>query len=154
MNNISNMSDSELDKSLESHKDGVFTTLYRELIEERKKRIYNRAILINKSHLKLPGVKDDGSKPDLDLVLGDFASALELVGKVGTFGANKYTDHGWLEVENGVRRYSSAMLRHYFKESEGEYLDPETNLPHAAAVAWNALARLQLIFNERENKTT
>lgn len=95
-----------------------------------------------------PGAKLDNDKPDLDLVLGAFARALQEVGKVGTFGAKKYTDNGWLQVPNGQRRYTSAMLRHYFQESEGHYLDDETGLPHAAAVAWNALARLELILRE------
>jgi len=96
-----------------------------------------------------PGFKDDFKKPDLDLVLGDFTRALQLVGEVGTKGANKYSDHGWLEVREGKRRYSSAMLRHYFKEEEGEWEDEELELPHAACVAWNALARLELILREQ-----
>lgn len=97
-----------------------------------------------------PGAKLDSGKPDLDLVLGAFSGALQEVGKVGTFGAKKYTNNGWLVVPDGIRRYSSAMLRHYFQESEGNYLDEETSLPHAAAVAWNAMARLQLILNEEQ----
>lgn len=153
--NLSTMSDYDLDKSIESHIDGEFTTLYEELTKERSRRIYNKTHIKHKpiNDLKIVGAKDDGKKPDLDLVLGDFAAALQLVGDVGTFGAKKYTDHGWLRVDNGIRRYTSAMLRHYFKESDGEYLDPEMNLPHAAAIAWNALARLQLIINERKGKT-
>ena len=86
----------------------------------------------------------------MDLVLGRFPRALEAVSAVGTFGANKYSEDGWLQVPNGIRRYGSAMLRHYFKDSEGEYLDAETQLPHVAAVAWNALSRLELILLEKE----
>ena len=99
--------------------------------------------------LKIPGAKDDALKPNLDLVLGDFARALQAVGVVGTKGASKYSEHGWLSVEGGKRRYSSAMLRHYFLESEGEYVDKELKVPHAACVAWNALARLELILLEK-----
>lgn len=89
------------------------------------------------------GVKDDSAKPRLDLVLGDFDYALWEVGLVGTYGANKYTDRGWHEVENGIERYSNALLRHYFN-SKKEAIDSESGLPHLAHMAWNALAILQL----------
>ena len=95
------------------------------------------------------GAKLDQDKPRTALVLGAFSKALLEVSKVGTFGANKYSDNGWKEVPNGIERYTSAMLRHYFAE-QSEFLDPETNLSHAAAVAWNALARLSLILKEQQ----
>jgi hypothetical protein len=101
-------------------------------------------------NLHIPGAKEDSAKPDLDLVLGSFSNALVEVGKLGTFGANKYSRNGWKVVENGIRRYSSALFRHWFLESEGEKIDPETDLHHATAVAWNALARLQLILEEEK----
>jgi hypothetical protein len=90
------------------------------------------------------GAKDDNHKPRLDLVLGDFHRALWEVGKVGTFGANKYCDRGWHEVENGRERYASALLRHYLRFKNGEHFDNESNLLHLAHLAWNALAILQL----------
>ena len=90
------------------------------------------------------GYKADENKPRLDLVFGDFANALWEVGQVGTFGANKYTDSGWIEVDNAVERYSSAMLRHYLQYKSGEYNDPESGFSHLAHVAWNALAILEL----------
>jgi Domain of unknown function (DUF5664) len=91
-----------------------------------------------------PGTKLDDTKPDLDLVLSDFSRALIEVGKIGTFGAKKYTEHGWLSVPRGYRRYQSAMLRHHFiKEEDGEY-DTESGLLHDAHRAWNALAALEL----------
>lgn len=102
------------------------------------------------------GKKDDSAKPRLDLVLGDFSDALWEVGRVGTFGANKYTDRGWHEVENGRERYASALLRHYLNFKRGEELDIESNLPHLAHLAWNALAILQLYMGKwnRERCTT
>lgn len=90
------------------------------------------------------GVKLDEGKPRLDLVLGDFADALWCVGAVGTYGANKYTDKGWQEVENGLERYGNAMLRHYLNYRKGIMFDAESGLPHLAHMAWNALALLQL----------
>lgn len=90
------------------------------------------------------GVKLDEGKPRLDLVLGDFADALWCVGAVGTYGANKYTDKGWQEVENGIERYGNAMLRHYLNYRKGLMFDGESGLAHLGHMAWNALAMLQL----------
>lgn len=95
------------------------------------------------------GAKLDAGKPRLGLVLGAFANALVEVGKVGTYGANKYTDNGWLDVPNGKARYTDALLRHILAETDESH-DPDTNLHHAAHAAWNALARLELILRLRE----
>jgi hypothetical protein len=94
------------------------------------------------------GAKLDAGKNRLSLVLFGFARALEEVGKVGTYGAKKYTDNGWCEVPDGVQRYSDAMLRHVLAEARGEVLDCDTGLRHAAHAAWNALARLDLMIRE------
>jgi hypothetical protein len=96
------------------------------------------------------GSKMDAGKPRLSLVLGDFAHALIAVGHVGTFGAQKYTDSGWMTVPNGRERYTDALLRHLLKEQGGEENDPETGLYHASHAAWNALARLELLLKEQE----
>lgn len=89
------------------------------------------------------GAKLDAGKERLDLVLGSFCEALLEVGRVGTFGANKYTDNGWKEVESAEGRYADAMLRHYFKHRAGEELDPDSGLSHLGHLAWNALAILE-----------
>ena len=99
-----------------------------------------------------PGAKLDEGKLMADLVLGDFAPALVEVIKVGTFGAKKYSAHGWLQVQNGLDRYSDAMLRHYLAEKQGERLDPQTSLLHSAHLAWNALARLVILLREERNE--
>jgi len=98
------------------------------------------------------GFKDDSSKPDLHLVLGGFSNALTEIGKVGTFGASKYTEYGWKFVNKGKRRYTSSMLRHYFQDTDGTLHDEDSNLLHAAHCAWNALARLELILQDLEEK--
>jgi hypothetical protein len=95
-----------------------------------------------------PGAKLDSGKNRLGLVLGAFGNALMAVGAVGTFGANKYSSNGWLAVPKGRERYTDAMLRHYFYESTGETIDPDSNLAHSAHLAWNALARLELEIRE------
>ncbi|MDX1504641.1 MAG: dATP/dGTP diphosphohydrolase domain-containing protein [Spongiibacter sp.] len=95
-----------------------------------------------------PGAKLDAGKNRLGLVLGAFAGALTEVGKVGTYGANKYTDNGWLSVPDGHARYTDAMYRHLLSEAKGEEYDPDTGIRHAAHAAWNALARLELALRE------
>lgn len=96
------------------------------------------------------GAKLDAGKTRLGLVLGGFSRALQEVGKVGTYGANKYTDNGWLDVPSGQERYTDAMLRHWAEEAAGVPCDKDTNLAHAAHLAWNALARLELALIEAE----
>ena len=96
-----------------------------------------------------PGAKLDNGKPRHGLVLGAFANALTEVAKVGTFGANKYSDNGWLSVPNGKARYTDALLRHHFAEAGGEALDEDSGLRHAAHRAWNALAVLELALREK-----
>ena len=106
------------------------------------------------TNLHVPGAKDDSGKNRMALVLGAFAPALMLVSKVGTFGANKYTDNGWQTVPKGVARYEDAMLRHYFQYKDGETVDPESGIHHLAHCAWNALAVLTLTLKGKLNAST
>lgn len=105
------------------------------------------------------GAKADGGKPDASL-LQFFGPALIEVARVGTFGQDKYTRGGWLEVPNGHERYTAAMLRHFFAEmTEGTFdQDPsceeygyKDQIRHEAQVAWNALARLTLTLKEEQD---
>jgi hypothetical protein len=97
---------------------------------------------------KAPGAKLDAGKIRPDLIFRGFARALKEVARVGTFGADKYSDDGWMVVENGRVRYTDALYRHLLQESIGEVVDPESELHHAAHSAWNALARLELMLRE------
>lgn len=100
------------------------------------------------------GAKLDSGKNRMGLVLDAFALALLEVGKVGTYGATKYTDNGWEEVENGLARYNDAMLRHHFEAAayKGEPNDKDTNISHLAHRAWNALATLEKHLREEKDK--
>src|SRR6185369_16348526 len=89
-----------------------------------------------------PGAKLDAGKPSMSL-LQDFGMALRAVAEVGTYGAAKYTRGGWQHVDDGMRRYSDAMMRHYFAERYSD-VDTDSGLLHAAQTAWNALARLEI----------
>lgn len=94
------------------------------------------------------GAKLDAGKPDLSLLLM-FGRALQSVGEVATAGAVKYSRGGWQFVPSGIDRYTAALLRHLCKEHY-ETHDPDLAVLHAAQVAWNALARLELILREEE----
>lgn len=96
-----------------------------------------------------PGAKLDAGKNRLGLVINGFSRALCAVGDVGTYGAAKYTEHGWVDVPNGIDRYTDAMYRHLFADAAGEACDKDTGILHAAHAAWNALARLDLMLRER-----
>ena len=86
------------------------------------------------------------------MVFSGFSKALIEVGKVGTFGAEKYTPNGWVSVPNAKERYTDAMYRHLLAEQTGELWDKESNLFHAAHAAWNALACLELLLRETEKQ--
>lgn len=96
-----------------------------------------------------PGAKLDAGKTRVALIFNDMPRALLAVAEVATYGAAKYTDGGWLHVENGIARYADAQDRHRLKEGI-EPTDHDTGLLHAAHGAWNALARLELMLRESE----
>lgn len=95
-----------------------------------------------------PGVKFDTGKPRVDLVFNGFPMAIMCVAEVATFGAEKYSEHGWKQVPDGIKRYTAAMDRHRIMEAMGYDHDEESNMLHAAHLAWNALARLELLIRE------
>ena len=97
-----------------------------------------------------PGAKLDYGKTQASL-LSDFSLALMAVAEVGTFGAGKYTRGGWQSVPDGITRYSDAAWRHLLKERQ-ESLDEDSGLHHAAHMAWNALARLELLLRDETKK--
>ena len=104
---------------------------------------------------KTPGSKlDSGKSPILQGCVQYFPRALEEVARVSLVGANKYSWKGWESVPNGVNRYGDALCRHLLAEAvQGDYDSGPggTGLRHASQVAWNALARLELILRKEEN---
>ena len=98
----------------------------------------------------LPGAKLDAGKVDvLKGAIRYFPEALKDVARLSEVGARKYSWQGWRAVPDGISRYGSALLRHLLHGDES--IDNDTGLLHATAVAWNALARLELILAERDN---
>src|SRR5574337_830074 len=77
-------------------------------------------------HKAATGVKHDEEKIPLDLL---DPLALEGLAKVLQFGAKKYARENW---RGGISysRVFAALLRHTFAILRGEYIDPESGLPH------------------------
>lgn len=99
-----------------------------------------------------PGAKLDGGKLRPALVLSAFSRALEAVVRIGTDGATKYTDNGWLEVPEGQSRYEDAKVRHQLARYTGQLIDSDSGSLHLAHEAWNALAVLELYLRNEEEK--
>jgi len=70
-----------------------------------------------------PGAKLDTGKPDMSLLLM-FGKALHEVARVCTGGKIQYSRGGWQDVDDGINRYTAAMLRHTFQEHYEE-MDPD-----------------------------
>jgi len=96
---------------------------------------------------------DGGKSPVYRGAISYFPRASREVAAISGFGASKYAWKGWESVDDGINRYSDAMVRHLIAEGSGEDVDPDSGLLHAAHVAWGALARLELILRERNDET-
>lgn len=90
------------------------------------------------------GMKYDGDKPRMDLLVDGCPNALEAVAGVLTFGAKKYAAHSWHTVPEGEARYKAALLRHLTARGKGELHDDESGLLHLAHAACDALFILEL----------
>lgn len=87
------------------------------------------------------GSKNDQGKSRLDLIP---SHAIEEVGQVMGFGADKYGEHNylqgmdWLRLVGAIQRHTNAFVR-------GEDLDPESGLSHLAHAASSALMLLEYV---------
>lgn len=81
------------------------------------------------------GRKDDGGKLRFDLMPPD---AFREVVRVLTMGALKYDDRNW-ELGMDYGRCEAALQRHFNQYAMGVDIDAESNMPHMAHVAVNAL---------------
>lgn len=80
--------------------------------------------------------KYDNGKVRMDLVP---LETVESVGKVLTFGAQKYGENSWQNLPDFWKRYKAALLRHLTAIDKGELIDPESGLPHIDHVLCNAV---------------
>ena len=98
------------------------------------------------------GRKFDSEKPKLYLLPPK--SIIE-IGKVLTYGAEKYDAENWRKVDDLQNRYTSAALRHIFAHIDGEKLDEETGLSHLAPAMFCLLFKLEdELLGESEEKRT
>jgi hypothetical protein len=111
-------------------------------------------ILIRKQMTKIPGaLKHDQNKiPVFRGAVAYFSRAIEGIAAVSQFGATKYAWEGWRHVDDGINRYTDALIRHLMAEARGEYLDPESGRPHHDHVSWNACARAELIKAKQDER--
>lgn len=73
-------------------------------------------------------------------VIADFAPALREIAKLGSMNNKpngKYERGSWKLVNNPEVEYSDAFWRHLLEGSDN--IDPESNMPHDVAIAWNAI---------------
>lgn len=96
---------------------------------------------------------DAGKAPVFRGAVAYFPRAIQAIAFVSAFGATKYAWEGWRHVPDGLNRYSDAMVRHLIAEATGETVDSDSGLLHAAHAAWNALARLEKLLEDKEEKS-
>lgn len=82
------------------------------------------------------GLKYDQDKIRMELVP---MSSIENIAKILTYGAKKYSDNSWQELDNFWNRYKGALLRHLAAIDKGELNDSESGLPHIDHVLCNAM---------------
>jgi hypothetical protein len=81
---------------------------------------------------RLRGRKDDRDKDRLDLFP---PSALLAMARVLGYGASKYGDGNWRDVDRARDRYYAAAMRHMLAWRDGQLSDVESGLPHLAHAA-------------------
>lgn len=88
-------------------------------------------------------LKRDSGKLQMELIP---PSTLISLGKVLTYGADKYSPHSWKKVEK--ERYIGAILRHLVKYMEdNSSIDNESGLLHIEHVLANACFLNDMQFN-------
>lgn len=95
------------------------------------------------------GMKYDSGKPRFSLVP---RKALMRTIDVLEAGAKKYSEHNWRKVDNAEQRYLDAAFRHLVAHMDGQYLDPETQLPHLAHALCCIMFALELREERRDGK--
>ena len=94
------------------------------------------------------GRKFDSTKPKMYLLP---PKATIEVSKVLTFGAEKYDEENWRQLENAQNRYSGGALRHIFAHLDGELKDEETNCSHLAHAICCLMFKLELELENGKN---
>lgn len=123
------------------------------IFEDGTRSCWDNELLILKSKetnqsIEAQSFKNDrkDNKPRWELLP---IETLEEVVKVYTFGAEKYAENSWQNLENGKERYYAALMRHLVAWRKGETKDEESLLHPLSHVIWNAIALLWLEMNNK-----
>lgn len=94
--------------------------------------------------------KSDEGKNRLDLVFPNF---IEEIGKIRTYGCNKYHDpENWRTIENAKQRYTAAAMRHFNAWRMGKKIDKESGLRHLSHCACNIMFLIELEIQEEKKR--
>lgn len=92
-------------------------------------------------------IKADAGKLQMNLLFSGCPRSLLMMGAVLTYGAQKYSAHGWKNVE--TERYLDAKWRHALAEYAGlGDTDDESGIMHAAHELTNALFAFEQTLSE------
>ncbi len=89
----------------------------------------------------MAGMKFDSEKLRYHLI---DSAAMAWLAAVLTYGAIKYEEENWREVDDWQHRYYSALLRHIEAWRGGEQYDPESTLPHLSHALFCVMCMLAL----------
>lgn len=109
---------------------------------------------MSEQNVHCTGMKYDGDKVRVELLVEGMPLALMEVSKVLTMGAVKYADHSWQNVPNASSRYLGAQMRHLLAALSGEDKDEESEIVHLAHEACDCLFRLELLLRELRRRQT
>lgn len=105
-----------------------------------------------------PGIKlDDGKPKPFKHFLLEFPNAINAVAKHAEYSVDDpgHVLYGWKSVPDGFKRYSEAVTRHLidspppYEEVPLALGDLNQHVLAATIVAWNAMARLELLLQSR-----
>ena len=94
-------------------------------------------------------IKADSGKTRWDLVPME---ALEGIAKIFTYGSIKYDDNNWKKSEYPDRYYAAAM-RHLAEIRKGNWIDPESGLPHIDHCLTSLVMFRELTLKTKNNGT-
>lgn len=87
--------------------------------------------------------KLDEGKPRVGLVLREVPHAIEKLGTVLGFGAEKYSVGNWKKLEDIEGRFLDSLMRHLVSYHKGQKVDPESGESHLAHAFFNIAILLE-----------
>lgn len=96
-----------------------------------------------------PGLKFDNDKLRWDLLPLD---VIEDAVKIITFGANKYSENNWQQLDGGLDRYFAAMMRHLVEYRKGNMVDDESGQSHLSHAITNLIFLMWIEKNKKQTK--